>query len=269
MNARPTLFVGLSGLLAAALTVPPVSADVPSTTNSYYVPQAGPVATPLEGEAAITYFHTCPNNDGVTSLPNSARIKVVVRNAAGFGIAGVAAQDILILLNGGTPAQGFSGLGADSMIANSQFNPMCPDLRFVTADAPTDLNGTTYITFRGADPSSPGVGIRSPARKWGHYDSELPVYVVGFKFHGRLTSASANDTYTLRIKNVDWTGGLDVSSVGEAVTLSDFNGVANGIGVNNALSYWKDFDSQNGVTASDLNLIATHLNHNCATPINP
>jgi hypothetical protein len=144
----------------------------------------------------------------------------------------------------------------------------------VDADAPTDAQGTTYITFTGADRSVPGVGQAYPNnnrnRKWGHYDSDLPVYVVGFRLSGRMTTGSANGTYTLRIKNMDWTGGLGTAlNQGEAVTVADFNGIANGIGIENAISYWKDFDSLNGVTATDLNIITSHLNHDCDTPANP
>lgn len=268
LGNRPVT-AGLGCLLIAICVTAPAAADVPYLPNCFYVPQAGPVAAPLEGAAAITFFRTCPNNDGSTSLPNSARIKVVVRNAIGRGITGIAAQDVGILFNGGTPAQGFTGPGADSVISNSQLNPRCPDLRFVTADCPTDTSGTTYITFTGAELSAPGVGVRNPNRKWGHYDSELPVYVVGFKMSGRLTSDSPNGSYTLRIKNVDWTGGLGAAEAGEAVSVADFNGIANGIGVNNAISYWKDFDSSGGVTTTDLNIIATHLNHACDTPLEP
>ncbi len=260
--------LALSAVLAATLTAP-ATADVPSTTLSYYVPQAGPVASPVEGLSAIPFFRMCPNNDGGTSLPNHARVKVVVLNAAGRGITGVAATDVLVLLNGGTPIQGFSGVGADSVIANSQYNPLCPDLRFVNADAPTDASGTTYITFTGADPSAPGLGARDVGRKWGHYDSELPLYVVGFKFQGRLTSTSANESYTLRIKNLDWTGGLGVAGAGEAVTVTDFNGLSNTLGVDNAWSYWKDFDSSGSVGISDLNLMTNHLTHDCDMPNNP
>jgi hypothetical protein len=261
--------IGLCAILTATLISTPASADVPSPTLSYFVPQAGPVETPVEGQDAITFFRMCPNNDGGTSLPNHARIKVVVLNAAGLGKAGLAPQDVMVLLNGGTTAQGYSGMGADSVIANSQFNPLCPDLRFVYADAPTDAAGVTYITFTGADVAAPGAGARDPNRKWGHYDSELPLYVMGFKFQGRLTSASTNGSYTLRIKNLDWTGGLGTVGAGEAVTVTDFNGVSNGIGVNNAVSYWKDFDSVGGVTVNDLNLITGHLSHDCDTPNSP
>ena len=268
MSRRRGLLV-LSTALVAILSSGYAIADVPSTTLSYYVPQAGPVSSPTEGQTAIPFFRTCPNNDGGTSLPNSARIKVVARNAANFPMPFLSAQDVGVLVNGGTVIQGFSGVGADSVISNSQFNPLCPDVRWIYADAPTDMNGVTYITFAGANVSSPGVGSRDVFRKWGHYDSELPVYVMGFKFHGRLTSASANDTYTLRIKNLDWTGGLGTVRDGEAVTVTDFNGLSNTIGVDNALSYWKDFDSSGSVGVSDLNLLTNHLTHDCAMPNNP
>jgi len=39
--------------------------------------------------------------------------------------------------------------------------------------------------------------------------------------------------------------------------------------VNNAVSFWRDFDSNGTVGASDFNLISLHVNHNCATPNNP
>lgn len=272
------LKISLTVIAAFVLVVAamPAAAGVPDVTNSFYVPQVGTVATPTEGTVATRLFRMCPNNDGGSSLPNSARVKVVVRDVNGNGIPGVAAADICVLYNGGTPAQSFSGVGADSVISNSQFNPtpLCPDLRCVAADAPTDATGTTYITFTGADAASPGVGLVYPNnnrnRKWGHYDTELPVYVLGFKLSGRLTTGSANGTYTLRIKNIDWTGGLGTTlNQGEAVTVTDFNGIANGIGINNAISYWKDFDTLSGVTATDLNIITSHLNHDCDSPGNP
>ena len=34
------------------------------------------------------------------------------------------------------------------------------------------------------------------------------MYVLGFELSGRETSGPANGTYTLRIKNFDWAGGL-------------------------------------------------------------
>ena len=265
----------LGTAIAAVLAwiVPAAYAGVPDLTNSFYVPQVGAVATPTEGTIATRLFRMCPNNDGGSSLPNSARVKVVVRDVNGAGIPGVAAADMCVLYNGGTSVQSFSGVGADSVISNSQFNPspLCPDLRCVAADAPSDASGTAYITFTGADAASPGVGLAYPnnnrLRKWGHYDTELPVYVLGFKLSGRLTTVgSVNGSYILRIKNVDWTGGLGTGlNQGETVTVTDFNGIANGIGVNNAISYWKDFDSVNGVQGPDLNIITNHLNHDCDT----
>ena len=262
----------LVAALALAAVAVPVSAGVPDITTSFYVPQTGTVGAPTEGAVAARLFRMCPNMDGSATFPNNARIKVVVRDVNGNGIPGVAAADICVLFNGGTAAQGFSGVGADSVVSNSQYNasPLCPDVRCVAADVPTDATGTTYITFLGSDGVTPGVAVRNPNRKWGHYDNELPVYVLGFKLAGRLTTGSGNGSYSLRIKNLDWTGGLGTAlNQGESVTLSDFNGIANGIAVNNAISYWKDFDSSGSVTATDLNIITTHLNHTCTFPNNP
>jgi len=261
------------------LAAPAARADVPDVRRSFYVPQAGSTTAPLEGAStpnpSFRFFRACPNNDGGASLPNNARIKVVALNAAGEGIAGIAAADIWMLLNGGTPAQGFSGEGTDSVIANAQFNqaPLCPDVRFVEADGPTDASGVTFITFTGSTPGSPGVGTRNPLRKWGHYDTEIPVHVVGLKLSGRLTTASANGTYTLRIKSFDWTGGLGTAlNQGEAVTINDYNGVAVNLGVDNAISYWKDFDYTGGAGAvgvTDFNAITEHIGHDCDSPNNP
>jgi hypothetical protein len=226
----------------------------------------------VEGTSATLVFRACPNNEGGTSLPNNARVKVVVRDSNSNGIPGIAAADICLLFNGGTPAQGFSGVGADSVIANGQWNvsPLCPDVRCVPADAETDATGTAYITFTGSTPGSPGVGTRNPARKWGHYDTKIPVYVLGFEILGRLTTGGAANSYTLQIKNYDHTGGLGaVLNQGEAVTSADFNAIANNIGVSNALTWWRDFDSAGGIGASDFNLIASHTGHDCDSPLNP
>src|SRR5262249_14966346 len=135
------------------------------------------------------------------------------------------------------------------------------------ADGQTDSTGTTYITFTGSTPGQPGVGTKSNLRRWGHYDSAIPVYVLGLQLQGRLTTESANGTYTLQLKNLDTTGGLGATlDDGEVVSASDFNSIANGIGVNNAVSFWRDFDNNGTVGASDFNLISLHVNHNCATP---
>lgn len=261
---KAVLLAGASlALMAAAV---PVMAGIPDVSQSFYVPQTGTVATPTEGTVAIRNFRMCPNNDGLTNLPNNARIKVVVRDVNSNPIPNIAAADICILFNGGTSAQGFSGTGADSVIANSTWNttPLCPDVRCVAADAPTDANGTTYITFGGADVNTPGVFVRSSNRKWGHYDTTLPVYVLGFQLQGRITSASANGTYTLRIKSYDLTGGLAaVANQGETVTSADYNLVSNNINGTGIGSYWRDFDSSGAVTSTDLNPVNTHFNHNC------
>ena len=269
MPERLQISLGVVAALVLAAVAVPASAGVPDAALSFYVPQTGTVATPTEGTNAARLFRMCPNNEGGTSLPNNSRVKVVVRDVNGNGIPGVAAADVCVLMNGGTSAQGFSGVGADSVISNSQWNqtPLCPDVRCVFADVPTDAAGTTYITFTGSDGVTPGVGVRNPNRKWGHYDTDLPVYALGFKLSGRLTTGSANGTYVLRIKSYDWTGGLGaLNNQGEAVTITDFNGVSNTIGVNNVISYWKDFDFSGGVAVADLNLITNHLNHDCDSP---
>jgi hypothetical protein len=266
------LFTGLAVSGMIAMATPAAYAGVPDATASFYVPQRGTIATPIEGTGASSFFRACPNNDGGTSLANNARIKVVVRDSNSNGIPGIAAADICVLFNGGTTAQGFSGVGADSVIANGQFNqsPLCPDVRCVQADAETDATGTTYITFTGSTPGQPGIGTRNPARKWGHYDTKLPVYVLGFEIQGRLTTASGPNTYTLQIKNYDHTGGLGTAlNQGTSVTSADFNAIANNIGVNNALTWWRDFDSVGGIASSDFNQISNHTTHDCDTPNNP
>ncbi len=248
------------------------SAGVPAVTESFYLPEAGSITTPTVGTLATRLFRICPNNDGGTSAPNSARVKIVIRDSNANPIPGVAAADICLLFNGGTPAQGFSGVGADSVVSNAQFNqaPLCPDVKCVQADAETDATGATYITLTGATLGSPGVGTRNPLRKWGHYDTEIPVFALGFKLAGRLTVGQANGTYVLQVKNYDHTGGLGTAlNQGEAVTSADFNAIANNIGVNNALTWWRDFDSLGGIASSDFNQISQHTTHDCDTPNNP
>lgn len=264
--------LGIAFAAVLAWIVPAAYAGIPDVVNSWYVPQSQLSATVSEGTAATRFFRMCPNNDGGASLTQNARIKVNVRDVNNNPIPNVAAADICVLLNGGTAAQGFSGSGADSVIANSQWNssPLCPDVRCIAADAPTDINGVAYITFGGALSTNPGIWVRNSNRKWGHYDTELPVYVLGFKLSGRLTSASANGTYTLRIKNFDWSFGLAATmNVGETVTSLDYNGVSGFLNVNNTISYWKDFDSSGAVTSTDFNAINLHVGHNCGTPNNP
>jgi hypothetical protein len=246
--------------------------QMPSITESYYVPQAVVQGNVVEGQAAYKFFRACPNNDGGASLPLSARIKVVVRNAAGAPLVGVLPADIQVRLNGGTAAQGFLADGADSVVANGTINhsPLCPDVFALEADAPTDANGVTYITFTGAS-STPGVGQRNPSRKWGHFDNELPVYVYGQKLQGRLTSAGVNGSYTLQIKNFDFTYTLGLSATpnaGEHVGTTDFNFVV--AQMNGAppspLTYWADFDSNGVVNSIDWQMINNHITHDCDTP---
>lgn len=244
----------------------------PEISNSYFVPQIGPVASPVEGTLATRNFRMCPNNDGGSSLPNNARIKVVILDVNFNPIAGVPAEDICLLFNGGTAAQGFVGVGSDSIVANSTWNqdPLCPDVRDICADAATDSLGVTYITFAGAEAAHPGVAVRDPNRKWGHYDSKIPVYVMGIQIAGRLTTASAPGSYTLRIKNYDVVEGLGPSmNEGEAVTGADLSAIMWGLFASSPISYWLDFDSSGSVTVIDFNLLITHFNHDCDTPNNP
>src|SRR5688500_9075066 len=140
--------LGIAIAAVLAWIVPAADAGVPDITNSFYVPQSGAVATPTEGTVAARLFRMCPNNDGGTSLPNHARVKVVVRDVNGNGIPGVAAADVCVLFNGGAPAQSISGGGADSVISNSQFNrgALCSDLRCVAAESLRGESGTMYFT---------------------------------------------------------------------------------------------------------------------------
>jgi len=266
--------LGIAFAAVLVWIVPAAYAGIPEVSASFYSPQTGTVsANPLtcvapctEGTVAVRNFRMCPNNDGLTNLPNNARIQIMIKDVNNNPIPNIAAADICVLFNGGTVAQGFSGTGADSVISNSTWNttPLCPDVRCVAADAPTDANGRTFITFGGADVNTPGVFVRSSNRKWGHYDTTLPVFCLGFQLQGRLTLASANGTYTLRIKSYDLTGGLGAASnQGETVTSVDFNLVSNNINGTGIGSYWRDFDSSGAVTSTDLNPVSAHTNHNC------
>jgi hypothetical protein len=270
MNSR------LGCVIAAFLVCMPIGlpaqAQTPDVTLSYFVPEAGGVGVPIVGAAAVAFFRACPNNDGGSSLPANARIRVVLKDASDDPIVGLAADNVYVKLNGGTDVQGFSGDGADSIIANSVNNtdPLCPDLRYITADAATDGDGVTYITFAGADPGAPGVTLRDPDRKWGHYDSELPVYANGVLLQGRLTVAGVNGDYVLRIKNFDVKGGLgNGNNQGEVVSSVDYNSVKGSIGSTDPLSYWLDFDSSGAVASPDFNMITSHMHHDCGNPMDP
>ena len=274
MNSR----IGCVLIVAAALCAAgrSASAQTPDPAQSFYVPEAGPVApggVPVTGAEAIKFFRSCPDNDGGSSLPNNARIKLVLVNSAGDALAGIPAANIYVKLNGGTDVQGFSGDGADSVIANSINNtsPACPDLFYITADAPSDPAGVAYITFGGGDPLSPGTALRNSGRKWGHYDSELPVFVNGVRILGKLVEgAGAIGDYVLRIKSYDVKGGLaNGNNQGEVVSAVDFNAVKGGIGTSDTQSYWLDFNSNGAVDQIDLNVATFHKDHDCGTPMSP
>ena len=266
----------LALLLAACLLAGavPGQAGVPDVLNSYYVPQVGTVASPSEGATAILQFRACPNNDvATTNLSNHARIKIVVQDVNNNPISGIAAADICVLFNGGTATQGFSGVGADSIIANTTYNPICPNIRCMAADAPTDAGGVAYITFAGANSANPGVAVRDANRKWGHYDTELPVYVLGFKISGRLTSGSANGTYALRIKNYDVVRGLGtiVGTDGERVNTFDYSHLVANLGVpgTDPDLYWLDTNNTNSLNIFDFSNLVAHMNHGCQFPTTP
>jgi len=278
--------LGIAFAAVLAWTVPAAYAGIPDVTNSFYVPQSGtPDPFPADGNApavetegtlATRFFRMCPNNDGGTSLPQNARIKITVRDINNMPIPNIAAADIYIMFNGGTPLQGFSGTGADSIIANTQYNSAhvvvgggtypCPNVTILTADRPTNSAGQTYLTFGGANPAVPGQFLRNPNRKWGHYDSDLRVMVLGFQLSGRLTSASANGTYALRIKSYDWSPvqGLNTTvNVGETISSTDLNSVVPAGASPPGTVWWKDFDHSGSVNSPDTNSIRNHITHNC------
>ena len=256
-------------LLALSGSLPAAYAGVPDVTQSFYVPQSGSVTTPTEGAAAIANARRCPNDDGIQVLKNNARLKVVVKASDGSPIVGIPASDICVLFNGGTPAQGFSGVGDDSIIANFQFNQAanCPDVRCVQADAATDGTGTTYITWIGSTPGSPGVGTRDASRKWGGYAGDIPVMVLGFKLQGKLTTASALGSYTAHVKSLDSVGGRTTqTNQGETVNALDINPVQAAAVPGHAYQYQLDFDNSGTVNSVDLNFIKAHNNHKCNVP---
>jgi hypothetical protein len=263
--------LGIAMAVLAVLIVPAAYAGVPDVNRSYYVPQSGSVSTPTEGAAAIASARRCPNDDGSQVLRLSSRLKVVVLASDGSPIVGIPASDICVLFNGGTPAQGFSGVGDDSIIANFQFNQLagCPDVRCVQADAPTDANGVAYITWIGATAGSPGVGTRDPLRKWGGFAGDIPVMVLGFKLSGYLTTAQGvahgASTYTAHVKSLDHQGGrTTATNQGELVNSLDINPVQAAIGT--PYKYSLDFDNNGIVNSLDLNLIKAHNTHNCKIP---
>ncbi len=283
--------LGIAMAVLAVLIVPAAYAGVPDVSQSFYVPQSGSLTTPTEGAAAIASARRCPNDDGTQVLRLNARLKIVVKASdsspiAGIPasdicvvkasdsspIAGIPASDICVLFNGGTPAQGFSGVGDDSIIANFQFNQLsnCPDVRCVQADAATDAAGVAYITWLG-DPASSPIDTatcrpRDPLRKWGGYAGDIPVMVLGFKLQGKLTSASALGSYTAHVKSLDFVGGrTTATNQGELVNSLDIAPVQAAIG--HAYQYQMDFDNNGIVNSVDLSFIKAHNNHRCNVPL--
>jgi hypothetical protein len=216
-------------------------------------------------------------------LKNNARLLVVVRASDNTPIEGIPASDICVLFNGGTPGQGFGGAGGDSIIANFTFNPLanCPDVRCVQADAATDVNGETYISWVGhlaSDPPGTNTSVpqyRDPFRKWGGYEGNIPVMVLGFQLQGKITSSllSPLGSYTAHVKSLDMVGGTTTSpNQGSLVNSLDINPVqaaaavacASQTGTN--YKYSLDFDNSGCVNSVDLNLIKAHNNHKCNSP---
>ena len=254
-------------VLFTALTVSPAFAQAPDVSRSYFVPESGGVTTPTEGVLAIRNFRTCPDIDGAQVLRLNARLKIVVLASDGSPMAGIPASDICVMFNGGTPAQGFSGVGDDSIIANFEFNQLsnCPDVRCLQADAPTDANGVAYLTWIGGNPSQPGTELRNPLHKWGGYAGDVPVIVLGSQLQGKLTSASALGSYTAHVKNLDFVGGRTAAAnQGELVNSLDIAPVQAAIG--GAYQYHMDFDNNGLVNSIDLSFIKAHNNHKCNHP---
>jgi len=294
MHHRWKWLLAFASVLLALAASLPASAGVPDVTQSFYVPQAGPITTPCEGAtggcgsvtgrdgtyAATSQFAVggaigcalrCPNNETIpfspTTLRNWARLKVVVRASDSSPIVGIPASDICVLFNGGTPAQGFTGVGDDSIIANFQWNQAanCPDVRCVQADAPTDAAGVTYISWMGHNPADPaGQASRDPSRKWGGWAGDVPVMVLGFKLQGRLTTGSPLGSYTAHVKSFDQIGGrLAIQGQGEAVDITDFNTI-NQATVYLSSNYSWNFNNVGLVDFTDYNnLVSGHYLDRC------
>lgn len=270
------------------------------TVNSFFVPQGGPLATPCDGltghccegttgncaavpangnlpsysltigGGAVGLARHCPDLDNsAQELRNWARLKVVVKTSDGTPIANIAAADICVMFNGGRPGappggQGFDGNGADSIQADPQWSGGvavgCPALRCIPADAPTDADGVTYITWIGHRPTdAAGVGNRDPQRKWGGYDSNIPVMVLGYQLQGRLTSGGAQGSYKCIVRSFDSEGYAGLVNTTERVTFLDNNPLG-------AKAFKADFDGNGSVGITDVNLFTPHLNSDSTQP---
>lgn len=271
MKWRRMCFFGLAAMVSVLTGSTAALADFVDPTQSYFVPQSGSVATPTEGAGAIANARRCPNDDGVQVLKNNARLKVKVIGTSGLPMSGIAASDICVLFNGGTPAQGFAGVGDDSIIANFQYNSLanCPDVRCVEADAPTDGVGVTYITWLGHNPADPpGTASRDPFRKWGGYAGDIPVMVLGVQLQGKLTTGSPLGSYTAHVKSLDFVGGrTTATNQGEMVNTLDIDAVTAAVTSGGPYKYHMDFDNNGIVNLLDLNLIKGHNTHKCNNPL--
>src|SRR3989442_15312780 len=148
--------LGIAMAVLAVLIVPAAYAGVPDVSQSFYVPQSGSVTTPTEGALAMANARRCPNDDGVQVLKLNSRLKVVVKASDGSPIAGIPASDICVLFNGGTPAQGFSGVGGgyDMAKAQVQKHAAVSDDLFGDADrAPGAVGGMVSTWVRPAQGS--------------------------------------------------------------------------------------------------------------------
>jgi hypothetical protein len=272
--------LGIAITAVAILIVPAAFAGVPDVSQSYFVPQAGFGATLVEGVAALqsnNAFTNCPNNDA-TALQSSSRLMVVVRASDGTPIAGIPAADICLKFNGGTPAQGFSGAGDDSIVANSLWNPVfgCPDLTCIQADAPTDANGLTYITLRGS-PAVTGytlsaIPMRDSGRKWGGWAGDIPVMVLGFKLDGYLTTAEGEahgaSNYNAHLKSFDVQGSATTTlNAGERVNDVDVYPVITALTA--PYNYMLDFQGFGSIGLEDVFDVLGHLGHRCNAPTSP
>jgi hypothetical protein len=185
----------------------------------------------------------------------------VLKDSAGNGIAGISAADIFIWMNGRSRPQGMYWEGPDSIIANSQYNPLhgCPNLTAIYADTATDASGSTYVTLIGAG------GIPDASRKWGLFDSELPVYALGVQLQGRAKSDTTNGSYVLRIRNADCASGVSTAlDQGEIVNSIDVNFVhAHNPSYGGTYTYPADMDENGIINSIDESFVRAHNNHKC------